>query len=74
MGRECTARFGRDDDWWIGRLEELDGAGGQGRTLDETRQSLREATGLVLDTYRDETASDAGGREAIRESLVVALP
>ncbi|MDY6877547.1 MAG: type II toxin-antitoxin system HicB family antitoxin [Chloroflexota bacterium] len=43
MESKFTAVFERVDDWWIGYVEELPGANTQGKTLDEARESLKEA-------------------------------
>jgi predicted RNase H-like HicB family nuclease len=53
MEKTFTGVFERDGDWWIGYTEELPGAFGQGKTLDECRESLREAIVLVLETRRE---------------------
>ncbi len=53
--REFTAVFKQADGWWIGWVEELPGAFGQGWALDEARESLREAIELMLDELRDES-------------------
>jgi predicted RNase H-like HicB family nuclease len=43
-----TAVFEKTCDWWIGYIEELPGAKTQGRTLEETRENLREAAQLII--------------------------
>lgn len=48
-----TAVFEQDGAWWIGYVEELPGAHTQGRTPDEARENLKEATRLILDANRD---------------------
>jgi predicted RNase H-like HicB family nuclease len=54
MAREFSAIYEQDGDWWIGRTEEVRGAFGQGHTLDEARESLREAIELILDVRREQ--------------------
>jgi len=44
-----TAAFEQADGWWIAYIEELPGVNTQGRTLEEARENLREATRLVLE-------------------------
>jgi predicted RNase H-like HicB family nuclease len=54
MHNEFTAVFEQDGEWIIGYCLEVPGANGQGRTIDECRDSLREAIKLVLED-RNET-------------------
>ncbi len=68
---EFTAVFERAGEWYIGWVEEFGGAFGQGRTLDEARESLREAIALVLDARHDMAAKELAGREVIRERIAV---
>jgi len=67
-----TAVFERDGDWWIGYVEELPGANTQGRTLDEARENLKEATAMVIEANRELTRLEITGSGAIREELLVA--
>ncbi len=67
-----TAVFEQDGDWWIGYIEELPGANTQGRTLDETRENLREALQLILECNRDNARKLVGNRKAIRETMSLA--
>ncbi len=71
MGK-FTAAFERDGDWWIGYVEELPGANTQGRTLDETRENLKEAVELILQANRYLARQDAEGKIVIREEFVLA--
>ena len=48
MESTFTAIFEKDDDWYIGYVEELPGANSQGRTLDEARENLHEAIELII--------------------------
>ena len=70
MEREFTAVFEQDGDWVIGWAEELPGAYGQGRTLDEARDSLREAILLIL----EEDQAKGIDKPVIRERISVPLP
>jgi len=67
-----TAVFEQDGDWWIGYVEELPGANTQGRTLEETRENLKEAVALVIEANRKLTRLEFIGKDAIREELLVA--
>jgi transcriptional regulator with XRE-family HTH domain len=64
-----TAVYERDGDWWIGYVEELPGANAQGETLEECRESLREAVRLVLEANRELTRREFEGREVRREPI-----
>ncbi len=64
-----TAVYQRDGDWWIGYVEELPGANTQGRTLDEARESLREAVSLVLEANRELTRREFEGPDVVREPI-----
>jgi predicted RNase H-like HicB family nuclease len=58
-----SATYQKDGDWWIGYVAELPGANAQGRTLDEARESLREAVELVLAANREIAQRTARERE-----------
>ena len=73
MQRTFTAVFEKDDEWWIGCVEELPGANTQGAALEEARENLREAVRLILEANRDLAQREAEGKVQIREELVVAV-
>lgn len=64
-----TAVYERDGEWWIGYVEELPGANAQGETLQEARESLREAVSLVLEANRELTRREFEGRDVVREPI-----
>ena len=66
-----TAVFEQEGDWWMAFVEELPGANTQGRTLDEARENLKEAVGLVIEANRELARREAEGRTVVREELVV---
>ncbi len=66
-----TAVYQRDGEWWTGFVEELPGANAQGDTLDEARESLREAVELVLEANRELTRREFEGGDVVREHLKV---
>jgi predicted RNase H-like HicB family nuclease len=49
MKNTFTAIVERDGDWFISYCPEIPGANGQGRTLEESKNSLSEAIALILD-------------------------
>ncbi len=56
---------------YVAFVEELPRANTQGETLDEARDNLREAVGLVLESNRLLAEEESGGDEVIRELLRV---
>jgi predicted RNase H-like HicB family nuclease len=55
---ELRAVFKKVPEGYIGWVEELPGANSQGKTLEETRENLREAIRLVLEANREMTERD----------------
>jgi predicted RNase H-like HicB family nuclease len=66
-----TAIFEQEGEWWIGYVEELPGANTQGRTLEETRDNLKEAIQLIIESNKSLTRRETKGKNVIREELVV---
>ncbi len=64
-----TAVFERDEEWWIGYVEELPGANAQGESLQQCRESLRETVSLVLKANRELTRREFEGDEVVREPI-----
>jgi predicted RNase H-like HicB family nuclease len=54
MHNEFTAIIERDGDWYIAYCPEVPGANGQGRTIEECRQSLADAISLILEDRRED--------------------
>ncbi|MDH7485801.1 MAG: type II toxin-antitoxin system HicB family antitoxin [Anaerolineae bacterium] len=73
MENRFTAVFEQVGEWWIGYVEELPGVNTQGKTLEETRENLKEATRLILEANRELARRELEGRQIIRESLSVAM-
>jgi predicted RNase H-like HicB family nuclease len=67
MGSALTAVFEKVPEGYIGYVEELPGANTQGKTLEETRENLKEAIELVLESNRQLVEEEIKGRELIRE-------
>lgn len=67
---ELTAVYEQVDQWWIGSVEELPGANAQERTLEEARESLKEAVQLILEANRELSRQASEGRHVIRETLL----
>jgi len=56
---------------FIGFVEELPGANAQGETLEDARESLKEAVELILDANRRLAEESTAGAEIIRETIHV---
>jgi predicted RNase H-like HicB family nuclease len=69
----ATYEYEEEGQWWIGYVAELPGANAQGRTLEETRENLREAVQLIVAANRELARRPMPGREAIHEDLLVAV-
>jgi predicted RNase H-like HicB family nuclease len=69
MVNEFTAIFKRDGDWHVAYCPEIPGANGQGRTKEETRESLAAAIALILEDRREDALRglpDDAEREVVR--------
>jgi predicted RNase H-like HicB family nuclease len=53
MKNEFTAIFEKDGEWYVGYCPEIPGANVQGRTIEECRASLAEASALILEDRPD---------------------
>ena len=54
---------------YIAFVEELPGANTQGATLDEARESLREAVEMVLEANRALSEESLAGQDVLREAF-----
>jgi predicted RNase H-like HicB family nuclease len=66
---KLTAVFRKVPEGYIGFVEELPGANTQAASLEEARESLREAVVLVLEANRQLSEESLGDDEVIRETL-----
>jgi predicted RNase H-like HicB family nuclease len=71
--REFTAVYQQDGEWYVGWTEELPGALGQGRSIEEAREDLREAIVLLLEANRELAEAGRDGEICLRESLRVSV-
>lgn len=71
MRLEFTAVYKKVSQGYVAFVEELPGANTQGSTLDEARDNLREAVGLILDANRGLAAEETRDGEVIREPLLL---
>lgn len=70
MQNEFTAVYERDGEWFIGYCPEVPGANGQGRSMEECRESLRDAIQLILEDRRDDALRGVPD-DAIREKIII---
>ena len=68
---KLTAVYQKLPEGYPAFVEELPGANTQGETLEEARENLKEAVELVLDTNRQLAEELLGGKDVIREPLVL---
>ena len=54
MRNEFTAITERDGDWYVAYSPEIPGANGQGRTREESLESLAAAIALILEDRRED--------------------
>ncbi len=71
MENTFTGIFEKVEDWYIGYVEELPGANAQGKTLEDTRENLREAVESILVSNRELAEKELSGKEVIREQIKV---
>jgi predicted RNase H-like HicB family nuclease len=72
MHMELTAVFRKVPEGYVAFVEELPGANTQAPTLEEARESLREAVELILEANRELAREVTGDLEVIREGLRIA--
>jgi predicted RNase H-like HicB family nuclease len=70
MSNQFTAVYERDGEWYIGYCPEVPGANGQGRTIEECRESLIDAIRLILDDRREQGLAGVPA-DAVRETVTV---
>jgi predicted RNase H-like HicB family nuclease len=70
MHNEFTAIIEQDEEWFIGYCPEIPGANGQGRTIEECRNNLASAIGLILEDRREDALRGIP-QDAIRETVVL---
>lgn len=70
MHNEFTAVIEQEDEWYVAYCLEIPGANGQGKTVDECKESLRAAIALILEDRRED-ALRGTPVDALREVVVV---
>ena len=70
MTKQFTAIYKKSKKWYSGWIEEIPGVNTQGKTLKETKENLKEALLLILETNRIMSQNEISGK-VIREALTV---
>lgn len=70
--REFTAVYQKRGKWFVAWIEEIPGVNTQGKTMRETKENLKEAVRLIIETNRE--LGRMRGADISRESLRIALP
>ncbi|MGA2166889.1 MAG: type II toxin-antitoxin system HicB family antitoxin [Terracidiphilus sp.] len=70
MRNEFTAVIERDGDWFVAWSPEIPGANGQGRSVEECRESLGAAIQLILEDRREDGLRGAPA-DALRETVTI---
>jgi predicted RNase H-like HicB family nuclease len=70
MRNEFTAVIVRDGEWFVAWSPEIPGANGQGRSVEECRESLSAAIQLILEDRREDGLRGAPA-DALRETVTV---
>jgi len=70
MRNEFTSVIEEDGEWFIGYCPEIPGANGQGRSIEECRESLSQAIALILQDRREDGLRGVP-EDAIRDTVVV---
>ena len=73
MARQFTAIYKKSGKWYLGWIEEIPGVNTQGRTLKETKENLKEAILLILETNRILNRKETSKGRVIREPLSVSV-
>ncbi len=71
QSRKFTAVYKKSGKWFSGWIEEIPGVNTQGKTLVETKENLKEALLLILETNRLLSRKSEGRSLITRESLAV---
>ena len=70
MENKFTAIIEKDGVWYIAYCPEIPGANGQGKTVEEAKESLAAAIALILEDRREEALRGLP-EDAIRDEVLV---
>ncbi len=71
MTQRFTANYRKRGKWYLGWVEEIPGVNTQGKTLNEARENLQEALGLILEANRALMERERVKGRVIREPMSV---
>ena len=71
--REFTAVYQRNKGWYLGWIEEIPGVNTQGKTLKETKENLKDALLLILETNKTLGNIENSEEKVIREPFAISL-
>jgi len=63
MQRQFTLEYWIDDDWYVGKLQEVPGVFSQGETLDELEDNIRDAYALVMEEQLSNSRPESKTKE-----------
>jgi len=72
MKHQFTAVYKKSGKWYLGWVEEIPGVNTQGKTLKETKENLKEALILIIETNRLINKTEVG-KKVLREPLTVSV-
>ena len=70
MATFTAVYVGAEDGWIVGYVEEIPGVHTQGRTVEETRERLREVLAMMLDSNREDARKAFSGYRVIRRERI----
>jgi len=70
MTRKFTAVYKKCGEWYTGWIAEVPGANTQGKTMQETKDNLKEALMLILETNKA-LAKELAQNEIVCESMTI---
>lgn len=73
MSKQFTAIYKKSGKWYLGWIEEIPGVNTQGKTLAETKENLKEALLLVLETNRLVNKKELSNSKIMREPICVSI-
>ena len=65
MQRQFTLEYWMDDDWYVGKLQEVPGVFSQGETLEELEDNIRDAYALVMEEQLSHSRPESKTKEIL---------
>jgi predicted RNase H-like HicB family nuclease len=67
----CTGVIQKHGKWFVGWVEEIPGVNTQGKTIQETKENLKEALEMVLELNREFIEKERPRGKVLRHRIVV---